>query len=775
MKLSFFLRYRTLIALFMFPFCSFAQLEYCNWFFGFRAGINIGSNGNLTTVSTSSINSIESSSAISDQLGNLLFYSSGDTIWNQSHMVMANGAGLAGNKSATQGVLIVKKPGSPNLYYVFTTDALENNFSNGFCYSVVDMNLAAGQGSVVSKNIFLYGPSTERVAGAMHCNGIDVWIISHEWGSNIFRSYLLTASGVSSVPVISSIGSIHGGLLNAAAGQMKISPTGNKIGVAVRSVNSAIAGAFEVFDFNNVTGVLSNSASLGSFPGAYGCEFSADGSKFYGTENFNPGLHQWDLCAPTLSAVLASHYSVSTLPFPFGLQLATNGKIYGCQGTTSLSVISTPNSIGPNCNFSVNAIGLGGRQSGVGICNIIIQKPPLTFSFSQDLSCTTVTLQAPAYADPANTACFANAGAYQYSWNFGDPLSGTANTSSVASPAHQFSALGTFTVKLKLTNTICNVVDSVSLPVNLIASTLSATSSSASCNGLVNATVNISPSSGAVNYTWSPVNQYGQIATALTPGTYTIYAQQVGGSCISSVVANVPVPQQISVSSSVISGCASGSATISLTGGSGNYTYSWSPGSYTGSSQANLSSGNYVIQVSDLTNSCTVTHTLTVSYLPAPSMSVSPSVTVCAGQTQTLYASGAAGYTWSTGAQTSTVLITPTSNTVLTVTGTGNTNSCVTTRTISVVYSKCLGMPAPGVENLVSVSPNPANDHLKVTCRYSILGFYIRDINSKVVYCEEHPSTESLIDLSSLNDGCYYLEIDLDHSVMIHYKLLILR
>ena len=62
----------------------------------------------------------------------------------KNHLPMSNGTGLMGHKSATQTVLIAQQPGSNNLYYVFTTDATDNNGVNGLMYSVVDMSLDGG-------------------------------------------------------------------------------------------------------------------------------------------------------------------------------------------------------------------------------------------------------------------------------------------------------------------------------------------------------------------------------------------------------------------------------------------------------------------------------------------------------------------------------------------------------------------------------------------------------------------------------------------------------
>jgi len=71
----------------------------------------------------------EGCSVLSDSNGALLFYTVGRTVWNKFHQVMKNGTGLPGHSSSTQSALIVPKPGSEYIYFIFTNDASENQFA----------------------------------------------------------------------------------------------------------------------------------------------------------------------------------------------------------------------------------------------------------------------------------------------------------------------------------------------------------------------------------------------------------------------------------------------------------------------------------------------------------------------------------------------------------------------------------------------------------------------------------------------------------------------
>src|SRR5262245_26794541 len=96
---------------------------YANWwYFGSNAGVTFQS-GSPVAASGGQINTVEGTAAFSDASGNRLFYTEGVTVWNRNHIPMPNGNGLMGNASSTQSAVIVQKPGSTNIYYIFTVDA----------------------------------------------------------------------------------------------------------------------------------------------------------------------------------------------------------------------------------------------------------------------------------------------------------------------------------------------------------------------------------------------------------------------------------------------------------------------------------------------------------------------------------------------------------------------------------------------------------------------------------------------------------------------------
>src|SRR5204863_4650707 len=161
-------------------------------------------------------------------------------------------------------------------------------------YSVVDMSLAAGLGSVTVRDVQLYTPTTEKLAATSHCNGKDVWLVSHDFLSDVFRSHLITSAGINTVAVTSTVGPVTNSV-NNTAGQMKFSPDGRKLGLACLETN------LELYDFDPSTGLVSNAIIIGAnHQMCYGCEFSPDGTKFYGARHPPAGVMsgaqfiQWD-------------------------------------------------------------------------------------------------------------------------------------------------------------------------------------------------------------------------------------------------------------------------------------------------------------------------------------------------------------------------------------------------------------------------------------------------------------------------------------------------
>ncbi|MBK7029534.1 MAG: hypothetical protein IPH45_10105 [Bacteroidales bacterium] len=175
-----------------------------NWYFGSKAGISFNS-GQPMAIATSQMDVIAGCATISDSTGNLLFYTNGVDVWNKNNLKMPNGFGLKGDPvRSTQSSVIVPKPGSHSMYYIFTVDASYHDPGQppaGLNYSVVDMLSDNGNGDVIQKNRLLNPNAFEKLTAVVHSNNHDIWLISRVFGDSKYVSYLVTSSGITTTPI----------------------------------------------------------------------------------------------------------------------------------------------------------------------------------------------------------------------------------------------------------------------------------------------------------------------------------------------------------------------------------------------------------------------------------------------------------------------------------------------------------------------------------------------------------------------------------------------
>jgi large repetitive protein len=252
------------------------------WYFGDGAGLDfnpdpndpnapvprpVGHNQNIPAGTTT----------ISDETGQVLFFTDGESVWDLNGNLMENGEDIGGSNQSSQSVIAVPVPQDETIFYLFTTQQASDG-TNEVKFSVVDIKVEnpTGVGNVVSKDNFLFSPSTEHSAAL--ASGDTTWVLFHELGNNTFRAYPVSTFGIGS-PVFSSVGSNHG--FNTGVGTMKFSPDGNQVAVTIQDGSCS---RLEIFDFNQNTGRMTEYALLDlgcNNEEIYGLEFSNDGSRVY--------------------------------------------------------------------------------------------------------------------------------------------------------------------------------------------------------------------------------------------------------------------------------------------------------------------------------------------------------------------------------------------------------------------------------------------------------------------------------------------------------------
>ncbi len=594
------------------------------WYFGNTAGLDFGTNP-PSPLTNSSMNAFEGCATIADVAGVLQFYTNGNLVWDRNHVPMPSGNGLNGDGAATQTAIVVPAPQNSSKYYIFTVDT--NGGPRGLCYSEVDMTLNGGSGDVTVKNIQLQSAVTEKLTAVRHANGIDAWVIVHGWNNNEFYAYQVTATGVSGSPVTSSIGAVHGGLFNNSHGYMKASPDAEKLALAIRGTRQ-----LEIFDFDNITGQISNTISTTYPVQIYGVEFSPDSRLVYVTTMANPGeIHQLDLSAGSAAAVIASDQVIGSVNgFLGGLQLGLDSRIYVAQyQATSLGVISNPDITGPGCGYTSGAIFLGGKTSMYGLPNFL-----QSFFIVADYT----------YADtcsgaPTNfTTIFA--GPDSVRWNFDDPSSGINNTSTQLNPQHTFSAGGSYDVQLLVFQSL--LVDTVTYTIQIIPTpNPDLGADQQTCEGN---TLNLNPGNfPTATFLWSD-GSTGSTLVIDTTGNYWVEVTDNGCTGTDSLDAVFNLVPVVDLGPS-ISACEGD--TIVLDAGNVGSTYQWQDGSTSQTFNATVN-GSYVVTVSN--GPCAAGDNVILTFNPVPSVGFGPDTIICKGFPMFLDATNAnATYIWQDG------------------------------------------------------------------------------------------------------------------------------
>ena len=456
--------------------CPRSQKQADVWYFGENAGIDFTSGTAVALTNENVMTAFKASGVISDSLGNLLFFSNGKKVWDRNFNLMPKGSNLSGDIGVTQPCIIIPKPESDSLYYLFTLDVMafmpDNSYTTrGLTYSIVDMSRNGGMGNINdSLNVPLLTPVTQKITAVKNGNEKDYWVIVHQWDSDKFFAYPVTARGLEA-SVTSSVGMVHGtgfaGQTNAL-GYMKASPDGSKLAVAITGSN-----VVQLFDFNNVTGQVTNPVTYTTtIPGIvpYGLEFSPDSKMLYASllqivGNGPPSRPSY-VIQFDLRNGLTNPVTIDSVPGVrlAAMQLGVDGRIYISRTINlvtkkdSLDVIYNPSRPGLACNYNLLdnvpqsrfplTTGRYGMYSLPNVMQSWLDIPLFTYD-----SCC--------HGDITRFTITNKANIESVSWDFGD-----GNTSASLDPVHLFANPGTYMVKLTETFNGQNFTDSLPVQIN---------------------------------------------------------------------------------------------------------------------------------------------------------------------------------------------------------------------------------------------------------------------------------------------------------------------
>ena len=619
-----------------------SQSEGNVWYFGQNAGIDFNS-GSPVALTNSAMSTEEGCSSISDSIGNLLFYTDGTTIYDNTHNIMLNGNALLGSFSSTQSSIITQDPGNTDRYYIFTVG---ETGVGGCAYSVVDMTLNGGLGGVgTTKNVILQSNVSEKITAVVHNNGYDLWIITQAFGTNDYYTYLLSSTGVNASAVVSSPGGIitQSNFSSYSIGYLKANHGGTKIAAAIRGGN-----LIEIYDFNNLTGALSNAITFPStYSFAYGVEFSLNDNILYFTTQSPGQIFQINMDAGSSANIINSTTLISTFnnSWPAAIQLANNGKMYIAKDYSPyLAVINNPDVLGTGCSFVENGFYLNGMNSRLGLPNFT----PSTFIHND------FTYKNLCFGDSTIFSIIDTTNIDSVYWDFGDPTTGVNNNSTLFSPYHIFSDYGNFSVKLIAY--ISNNTDTIIQQLTIFQSPeVFLGNDTLIC---LDSTITLDASAG-FSYIWNN-NQTTQTIDVSTQGIYSVTVSSAFGCTGIDEIYITVSPDPIPLITGQLSFC-SGDFTI-LDVGDTYDGYLWNTNDTSHTITVN-NGGTYSVTVSDISG-CSAISQVNVIENTIPELFITESIPICIGDDvdlSVLVNNGLSPYNyyWSTGEIVDAIIVNP--------------------------------------------------------------------------------------------------------------------
>ncbi|OEK07022.1 hypothetical protein BFP71_05025 [Roseivirga misakiensis] len=193
---------------------------------------------------------------------------------------------------------------------------------------------------------------------------------------------------------------------------------------------------------------------------------------------------------------------------------------------------------------------------------------------------------------------------YSYLWSNGSTTQDLANVMA-----------GTYTVTVKDASN-CSVILNVTIDEPALVLNLSGTKTDVTCNGSTNGSIDLSVTGGMGPYTYAwNTGATTEDVTGLAPGNYSVSVTDANG-CIKALGFTIaePAPLLASAAPTNIScfGAGDGEITLTVSGGTGPYTYSWADdGSILTKDRSGLAQGNYTVTVTDA-NGCQNVESVTI-------------------------------------------------------------------------------------------------------------------------------------------------------------------
>jgi len=257
---------------------------------------------------------------------------------------------------------------------------------------------------------------------------------------------------------------------------------------------------------------------------------------------------------------------------------------------------------------------------------------------------------------------------------------------------------------------------------------------------------------GGTSYTYSSGSA---VVTPTATTTYTILSASPTGGCLGYALSTVSISSYPVIS--VYSGTTcSGSPFNILPSGAVTYTYSGGSAWVTPTVTT-----TYTITGANLTG-CTSTAVCNVAVVPGTPISAFATPTlICVGEFATLSAlTSALSYTWNTGATTPTISVSPTGNTVYSISSL-DTTGCLNFGNVTVLVNPCTSIEELST-SFISVYPNPHTGIVNLVlpselAQHAVLEMY--DALGKLMLKQDLKQELNTINTMDLPNGLYTYKV----------------
>lgn len=465
-----------------------------------------------------------------------------------------------------------------------------------------------------------------------------------------------------------------------------------------------------VLCFGQNTGQITANVLGATAPLSYSWTPSAPNSSV--VTNLNAGTYT----LAVTDGLSCTHFGTVNLNQPPAINTVVSTKTINCNGALSGATVNASGGVSPytyswtpisNTTNNANNIPAGNYSVTITDFNnciktvpiIITEPPPLQSSLTlNQVSCNTYS------NGSASSNLSGGTPAYSYTWF---PVN--LYSSSIGNiPAGNYTLFVKDFKGCALTQTF-----SITQPAPI---TQTVTHTDEFCiNADGSATVNVSGGNGSYTYTWStnPV-QSNSVVTNLAAGNYTLDisdSKNCKGQTIITIgnISNMMAQIQNKTDVSCNGSC-NGSATATISGGSGPYSYNWlSIPNATNQTVSNLCPGQYTVKVTDALG-CFTTTPLTISEPQVLSYSITGTNLICSGNNTTLSATvsgGTPGYSfnWQPGnLNGQSVIVSPAVTTGYSLTVTDSKSCSGVVKVFSVTVAPPLSINSGA--NSLSVCPN---------------------------------------------------------------------